>query len=455
MSLHRGHLSGRASLVRFASHVVLIVCLATIVQGCERAGASASGATSTPGTTLKVGLYPYVPRPKQVQSAIASAWRELQPEVALDFSEAWDGGYSKDPAELGLDVFVFDAIYLMDYVDGGELAPIAASSVSDPSDFLSYALSGVRRDSSSYWGLPMYGCAAILFYRAGDTPLEDATTATEVDDAIRDCSYTSKLPPDKRGLMIDMAGGTTSACQYVDAVTSIDGKWPVPLPKDPAMLNATAIGRLRELIADSSYYNATSDDFPPYGRAGAFGQQGVGRAVVGFTESMSAMGDARKEVRFKVMPMGDDPSARPLFYGDVIGVRPGPHVALGTQLADVMASSKVMVAAMEAGGGEPAQYLMPTRESIFDALGSTDPIYVRMKAMVAEADPRLFALSKGGREWVSRMKGFIQTDVRESYPCGCDQDAPVYLDQASADASCPGICAGFDGDVPEAVDLKG
>lgn len=429
--------------------VVLSLGWLAVLAGCspspdDEGAVGDGGPEPVTGATLKVGLYPYVPRPAQVQQAVAAAWAATEPTVSLEFNSEWDGGYDTDPVALDLDVFVFDAIYLADYIASGVLAPLSSDAISNPADFLPYALAGVRRDAASYWAVPMYGCAAILFYRPGDVALADATTASAVEAAIRDCSYTSKLPPDQRGLMLDMSGGTTSACQYIDAVTSIDGSWPVPLPPDVADLNPTAIQTLRQLIADSSYYNATGD-FAPYGRAAAFGLQGVGRAVVGFTESMSAMGAAREQVQFKVMPLGDDTEARPLFYSDVIGVRQGPNAALATRLANLMGSTDVLVAAMGSSDGESPQYLMPARESVFTTLGASDPIYLRMQAMVDDANPRLFALPAGGRDWVSRLKGGIQTDVRRDYPCGCDQNAAGFLDQSTADESCPGVCEAHGG----------
>jgi len=44
------------------------------------------------------------------QRAITPAWSADHPTVGLSFDSNWGGGYSSDPS--GMDVFVFDAIFL-------------------------------------------------------------------------------------------------------------------------------------------------------------------------------------------------------------------------------------------------------------------------------------------------------------------------------------------------------
>ena len=64
------------------------------------------------GTELTVGLYPYVPRLEQFQTAIKTQWAKVQPQVTLKFLAAadWDGGYSNNPPK-NADVYVFDAMF--------------------------------------------------------------------------------------------------------------------------------------------------------------------------------------------------------------------------------------------------------------------------------------------------------------------------------------------------------
>lgn len=45
--------------------------------------------------TLKVGLYPYVPRLNQFKTVITREWQKAQPNVPLVWADDWDGGYDR------------------------------------------------------------------------------------------------------------------------------------------------------------------------------------------------------------------------------------------------------------------------------------------------------------------------------------------------------------------------
>lgn len=435
---------------RFTRRAGILAIFVTSAIGCGPSAPDVSAAGSdtggeVAGQSLRVGLYPYVPRLDQFQSAIQEAWGAVHPEVDLIFVPAsdWDGGYGSDPS--GMDVFVFDAVFLDYFRSAGYLMALTPEQVENRDDFLPYAIQGVAADSA-YSGIPMFGCANILFYREGDSALAAATTLSQVTSAVGQCTYTSQVPPDERGLMLDMAGGTTNACLYVDATESLDGHWPIQYPSSPSELNPTAIDHLQSLLAVSSYYNATGSTDQDYQR-GAWFSQGYGRALVGFTETMSAMSSAtRSSVQFRILPLGDDTSARPMFFSDVIGVSASTsNSQLAVELANLMASTDVMVAGMEGSESEPAQYLMPTRPSIFQALGASDPIYGRMQSMVTSANPILLNLGSDARNWINSMKDAIRSAVRADYPCGCDQDAGAIMDQSQAATQCPATCASYGG----------
>lgn len=395
--------------------------------------------------TLKVGLYPYVPNLKAFKSVITEAWNAQGTGVSLDIVPIaeWDGGYDTDPTSAGLDVFVFDALFLQYFNQKGWLYAFDASEINDLNDFVPFAIDGVKDGATSkYLGLPQFGCSNILFYREGDSTLANADTLGQIVRDLGQCSYTSQTPPDQRGIMVDLAGSTTNACNYLDAVESIDGQWPVPLPPSGSALNPTAVTSLQSLFASSSWYNATDGNLPAYQRGAWFGQ-GIGRAMVGFTESMSAMGPAVDHIDFKVMPMGDDPSARPLFYSDIAGVNPkSTKLEYAKRLANLIASEAVNVAAMgtKMPNGNP-QYLMPARKSIFTQLGQTWPAYNTMYTMVLNVNPLLFVLDMNDRSQLNNIKSEIKSAVRADYPCGCDEAAGQIFNQTQAQSTCPQACA--------------
>ncbi|NEO55809.1 MAG: thiamine pyridinylase [Okeania sp. SIO3B5] len=419
----------------------LMLLLFIVVSIFPTAEASANPAE------LKVGLYPYVPRIEQFETAIKTAWEKVEPDISLKFLSAkqWDGGYYiKEPLKTGADVYVFDAIFFDHFKDKGWLLAMSASEISDDSidDFVDYAIEGVK-DGNSYYAIPQLGCANILFYRKTDTKLANATNLKKINQALGQCTYTSDIPPDKRGLMLDMSGGTTNATLYLDTVHSINGKYPFPLPQDESQLNFDAVNNMRDLLGMASYENAT-DSQPPekssYQRAKWF-SDGYGSALIGYTEAMSAMSqETRNNIDFKVMPLSEKDENYPaVFYADVIAVNPNTkHPNEAVKLAKIMASKETMVASIGKDDNyDYPQYLMANRDSVFEKLKDQDPLYNKMQNLIDENDPIMFKLNENSRDWLSSMKDTIKFEAREGYSCGCDRNA---VEQISYNDDAPGIC---------------
>jgi len=426
----------RLKIAAYASAVIAVAAL--VVMGPLQAGESA----------LKVGIYPYVPRPQQFKTAIQTSWEALHPDVELVFDDTWDGGYDMTPPD-DLDVFVFDAMMLENFRASGYLEPMQASEVKGLDDFISYAINGVKY-GDQYVAIPQLGCASILFYKKNDAPIATAKDIGDLKTALGQCTYTSQVPPDVRGMMIDMQGGSTNAALYLDIAHSYNGRYPLPLPPTQGDLNATVIGGMKTLLTTSSFWNATQSPSADYGR-GAWFSQGYGRVLVGYTEHMSAMSpQTRSQIGFKPLPMADS-NHPPLFYADVIGVNTKTNSrgtrALAVELANLMASTATMVASIGPGDDQDyPQYLMATRKSIFQQLGANFPIYNDMYAMVQAANPVMFKLSSDSRTWLNDMKNVIRSQARSNYACGCDHVAATMIGSNSmAPAICTPTCAAYGG----------
>lgn len=401
------------------------------------------------GTELTVGLYPYVPRLEQFQIAIKTEWAKVQPKVTLKFLSAadWDGGYSNNPPE-NADVYVFDALFFDYFQSQNWLEPMQASEIVNLDDFVKYAIDGVKV-GKQYYAIPQLGCANILFYQKDDEALVKATTLSEINEVLSQCTYTSQIPPDRRGLMLDLVGGTTNASLYLDTVHSLTGQYPFPLPWDKSQLNSTALDNMRKLLTMASYQNGTTS-LKDYERASWF-SKGWGRAFIGYTESMSKMSEeTRKKISFKVMPLSDNHKP-PLFYADVIAVNTTTHQRstrnLAVQLANVMAASATMVASIGPDSDNPhPQYLMATRPSVFQTLASTFPIYNDMYDLIEKNHPLMFKVGKQSHQWLTAMKDTIRTRVRQNYPCGCDYPATQLIPSNNeAQAICKAICVDHGG----------
>ncbi len=399
--------------------IAVVTFLLIVVTGC--ATTTPAPAPGSEPESLSVGVYPWVPRLDQFKTAIEEAWRQRHPRVRLEFatSDAWDGGYSTDPGDL--DVFVFDAIYLDDFHRRGFLAPIRPGEIEDPGDFLAYALEGSRVDGTLY-GLPQLGCADILFFRRGDDQLAAAETLGQVTAALGECSYQVEIPPPGVGLMVDFSGGTTSACRYLDAIEDIYGLYTdnPPLAPSDDKIDDWAIDNLQTVLRMASVANASYAGNDAYQRAAWFGQ-GHGRATIGFTEAMSAMGEeGRAQVDFKLMPLSDRGGVS-LFYSDVAGINAqvGAKRALALELANLMTSTAVMLASMgPAPDADYPQYLMPVRHSIFRQLAEDHPLYRRMHQLVEHSSPRLFRIGSSSRDWLKARKGAIRSQIFDAPSCG-------------------------------------
>jgi thiamine pyridinylase len=426
---------------------IVHTCLSIVILGIGNLAPAFAGNPQQ----LTVGLYPYVPRIEQFKTAIQSEWQKVQPNVTLNFlsDSQWDGGYDiNPPAEA--DVYVFDAMFFEYFRFKNWLEPLNATEIQNLSDFVPYALDGVKVDSQ-YYAIPQLGCAEILFYHKGDNEIAKASTLNQLKTALSQCSYTSQIPPDRRGLMVDMSGGSTDAALYLDATHSLTGQYPFPLPMNEAEINQTSIKNLRLMLSIGSFENATkSDQNQPYQFATWF-SNGWSRAYIGYTESMSAMTDsARNDVAFKVVPFSDNTSSPSVFYADVIAVNTTTNQrgtrALAVQLANVMAAASTMIQSIGPSNNTSPQYLMPTRPSVFSTLGQNYPLYNQMYGLITSNNPIMFKANQQSREWLKAMKNTIKRDMLSNTICGCDFPAtqPI-IDNSSAAPICNATCGAHGG----------
>lgn len=401
--------------------------------------------------TLKVGLYPYVPRVDQFKEVLKTKWAELKTGIDLEIitdTSVWDGGYSMDPT--GLDVFVFDALFLNKYRDAGLLEPLTSADINPGGlgDFVPYAIDGVKNSgSSTYAGIPMFGCTNVLFYRKG-TGIGAANTFDEVRNIVKTCQFTGRVPgqPPHNGMMLDISGKTTNATYYVATQYAMNGTYPFPTP---ASINSKVTDRLRTLMTMSSYANGTNGDLSPYQRGIWFGQ-GYGNSFVGFTESMWGVAKGNNNVLptnfgFKPLPLWNGgETTDPVFYADVIGVnKKGSDVTNAKKLAALLGSKDVVVAS-STGIGQPdgvPQYLLLTLESAYDALATDYPVYSKMKTMASNPDIKMFTLSDELYEWFDSNKSQVRTDIRAGFSCGCDKVTETYLTSTNAATVCSPLCA--------------
>jgi len=413
---------------RRASHVAVVLLAALlIVAGTATAAAFSAHAVTQPATgpgtaapadgaassALTVALYPWAPRPAQVQQAVAGAWQQRHPDVPLRFVD-WDCYGSVPPA--GVDVFVFDAVMLDKYVDRGVVQRIAEEEVEDASDILPYALRAGRADDGALYGIPMIGCAIMLFYRAGDTVLERASDLGDLVKALGPARYDTLKPPRGRGLLIDLSDAPMDAYYYLEALQDTYGVYSddPPLAPTAAKLDRWALADLRDLRFMAGARQAGAASTGKSTRAQWFGA-GRGRALIGFSESLNEMSAAEQDdVRVKIVQSSDSGRVNVrLFCTDIAGLAPalsaGPRRDLALELANLVTSTEVMVAALGPSADDPTpKYLFSVRRSSYDELAPMFPLYAQMAELSGAAPGS--AAAPGGRDKPHPVRLTADTD---------------------------------------------
>ena len=266
--------------------LMLSAILAVSPVGC---GKQNSG-TEKRDLTLEVALYPYVPDAAKFKEAVSNAWERRQTNAKLHFVD-WNC-YESDP-DPKIDVFVFDGVYLTSFVEGGYLLPIPEDKVEKGSDMFSFAIEGCKNNGELY-ALPQLLCANYLFTRKDDPALSGATDIMVLYDILGDREVNSVMPEKNEGLLIGLSS-TTKTMLYLDAL--IDGRGSYTDYSELPETSNLSDGALAQLRALRKMGGADQVDYRPadgdrFARARWFAE-GKGRAYIGFSESMAAMGGLR------------------------------------------------------------------------------------------------------------------------------------------------------------------
>ena len=359
--------------------------------------------------TLSLALYPYVPDQARFQRAVEAEWRLRHPEVKLDFV-AWDC-YDRDPPE-DLDVFVYDSIFLYDFLDRGCLLPLAETDIRDPEDLIPCALSACRARGSLY-AVPQLLCTNLLFAREGDEAVAGAEDLEALYGLLGDCSDASVPPPEGEGLLVGIDDRTTLAFWYLE--TRIDqsrrySPWDT-LPGgeglDPETMETL---EAVQAMAGSEQMTYVSPDADVYIR-GAWFAQGRGRALIGFSEALWAMGEAADAVTFHRISLSEGEDI-PMLYADIASVNARideKKKPLALELLNIITSRPALTRAFSGDGqNQASQYLLSARWSVYDDLSASDPLYGALKDVVADPDCRVFLLKRGGRAFQERARALFR-----------------------------------------------
>lgn len=371
-------------------------------------------AVSPSGQPLNVALYPYVPDVERFEETVRTEWAEIHEDVPLNFV-TWDC-YHEDPSD-ALDVFVFDAMFLSYFVDHGYLLSIPENKIHDKADLLPFAMDGCLIDGSVY-AIPQITCTNLLFTRKADRSLSSVSDVDTLYEIMGDRKFHTVIPDINEGLLIDMSGGTTKVSMYLDALCDENRTYNA-YHQTPDMENVSpeALNSLKLLcrMGGAEQVEYEPDDGDEYVRARWFGE-GHGRAYIGYTESISAMGDAIKDMDFRAFSYTKGENI-PVLFCDVAGIRSSieeDRKELAYDLLNTITSNEVMTEAISLDTEHcNAQYLLPGRISVYDQLSSSYPVYLELKDIVMNPDNRVFRIGSKAREFIREAKEVLPTLVLE------------------------------------------
>lgn len=381
--------------------LVLMSCV-LVLAGC--AGCADNQADKhVENTTLEVALYPYVPDPDHFRAVVRDAWERKHPEVELRFAE-WDC-YKSDPGN-ELDVFVFDSVFFSSFVEEGLLFPIPQDIIENREDIFPFALKGCEIEGT-YYALPQLLCSDFLYTRKADTELTSVTDLVSLYGVLGDRESGGVIPAENEGLLVNLSGGQyEKTAMYLKALTDARGHYTdhSVLPNS-SYLSPEVIDDLSLLwkMGGKEQVSYVPKDGDEYVRARWFAS-GKGRAYIGYSEALAAMGDFADDVDMRLFSYSDGANI-PLFYADMVGINAQiseRKKSLAFDLANILISEEVLTQmSAPAEDGKLPQYLLVSRKSVYDNLGKDYPIYRKLKEVVDSSDNYVFRAGVGVREFAT------------------------------------------------------
>ena len=356
-----------------------------------------------PGMTLSIALYPYVPDPAHFRQVIETEWVARHPEIQLIFVP-WDG-YVEDPPD-DLDVFVYDSVYLYDFLDQGYLLPLAEEDICDSEDYIPCALDSCRVDGVAY-ALPQLLCTNLLYTRAGDSELASVEHVGELCSLIDSSAQAANPSSTDEGLLLAIPDPMAVALWYMEVLTDLgqDFSGWITIP-DADGLNPEAVEIVQMLLstADEPKADALPPDAADESYEALFAA-GYGRAFIGYSESMYAMGDAADSVVFHRFSLSDEDDI-PMLYADIASINAkidAKKKPLAVELLNLITAEDVLVAASTpTEENQNPQYLLMARAGIYDDLAEEYPVYRDLKEVVTNPDCRVFVVRPSGREMITQ-----------------------------------------------------
>ena len=391
---------------------ITIVVLAIALAGWGKHTAKAENSD----LTLEVELYPYVPDLARFQTVVRDVWEREHPDISLHFAD-WDC-YASDPDPM-LNVFVFDGIYLSTFAEKGYLLPIPKEKIQGVDDIFPFALEGCICKEELY-ALPQLLCTDLLYTRKSDTTLSGVLDIMTLYGILGDRRTEDVIPEEEEGLLINLSGEFfTKTMMYLDAVMDEQQEYTdySELP-DTSGFSAESLERIGAIwkMGGENQVRYWPEDNDPFVRARWFAD-GKGRAYIGYAESMAVMGEQADDVDVRTFSYGSEKNI-PLFYTDMVGIGAGigeDKKEHAFELANILISEEVLTGmSAPVKDGDPPQYLLTPRKSVYDSLCKKYPIYSVLRGIVDSEENHVFRMGADVRPFITDMEKALSAQIGQN-----------------------------------------
>lgn len=270
--------------------------------------------------------------------------------------EEWDGGYHKIPQD-HFDLFIYDTMFTEYYRSQGWLCPLDREEITYADEINSRLLSLICHEGK-YYGIPIYGCIYVLFYRSNDTELASIQTFEELLEIAS-----------KRHFVMRKPSRTVKTLNYLtlhDRHRGCDST-------NDENLNQHIIQRLSHFYKYSKYLLDKTDQY-------SFDQSSF---YIGFTEDLNTMllvnDTDLSQIDLMFVPLNNHD--RPQCWLDCIGIHPETKrrgtYSKSMELANLMTSSTVMNECLKG-----QLYVLPSNQVTLRRLASNDAIFAKLHRLM-------------------------------------------------------------------------
>jgi len=313
--------------------------------------------------TLNVGLYPWGANEyiEQHRRVIEHYWYNILDNKDIDLNwieeNEWDGGYHKNPQDY-FDIFIYDTMSMNYFISQGWLSTLDRNDITYADEINPKILSSIECNNGKYYGIPIYGCFYLLFYRSDDKELADVKN---FKDLLQIAS--------KRHFVMRKPGGLLKTLHYLFSLDQNDRMNSIT-EKD---LNMDILNRLSHFYKYSKFLLDQTDCY-------SFKQSSF---YIGYSEDINTMllmdDNDLSQINFMFVPFND--YERPQGWLNCIGIHSQTKLR-GTyekslQLANLMTSSNVMNECLK-----QSFYLLPTNHITLSHLASNNSIYARLQTLI-------------------------------------------------------------------------